>query len=149
MRLYEIDSENITSFMNEFMDNTTEHPMDRRARLLGHVTITLSPFDGEIHLSDISTYGDKNQGHGTKALKYLTSLAEKHNVTISGIAKAYSQNKDHIQSSSDLLSWYKKHGFDEVPDYYGSDDEGFAIHYNPTAKKSPNRIKLRGFNRVH
>ena len=120
--------------MDEFRELTTDHPFSRD-RVYGNVSMDVSPFGGEIHLGDITTFGDKNQGSGTEALKFLTDLAKKHNVKISGIAKSYSTNDEHIQSSERLLQWYQKHGFEEPSDSFGDEHQGFDIHYDPERHK--------------
>ena len=121
---------NLESFMDDFYSSTKESPIGH-GRLYGPVLLDVSIFDGEIHLSDINTVGDKGQGSGTQALKFLTNLADKHNVKLSGVAKGYSQSKEHIQTSERLLQWYQKHGFVEPEDSFGDEDEGFDIKYNP------------------
>ena len=116
--------------MDDFVAATKESPIGK-GRLYGDVLIDVSPFDGEIHLGDIVTVGEKSQGSGTRALKFLTDLADRHNVRLSGTAKAYSKSKEHIQTSERLLQWYKKHGFVEPADSFGDEDEGFDIRRSP------------------
>lgn len=121
---------NLKPFMDDFFAATTESPIGK-GRLYGDVLIDVSPFDGEIHLGDIVTVGEKSKGSGTQALKFLTNLADRHNVKISGTAKAYSKDPEHIRTSDRLLQWYKKHGFHEPSDSFGDEDEGFDIKRNP------------------
>lgn len=116
MKLFEViklrgnSNPNTKPFMEEFISLTTRSPLGK-GRLYGDVLLDVSEFAGEIHVSDISAIGKKSEGSGTKALKFMTDLADKHNVRLSGEAKAYSKHKDHIQSSEQLLQWYQKHGF--------------------------------------
>jgi len=103
-------NQNTKPFMAEFIESTTESPLGK-GRLYGDVLLDVSEFGGEIHVSDINAIGEKAKGSGTKALKFLTDLADKHNVRLSGEAKAYSRDTDHIQNSERLVQWYLKHGF--------------------------------------
>ena len=97
-------------FMDDFNKATKRSPIGK-GRLYRDVLIDASPFSGEIHVSDIRVAGDKQKGSGTKALNFMKDLADKHNVVLSGTAKAYSDDKAHIQDSDRLIDWYKKHGF--------------------------------------
>jgi hypothetical protein len=109
-------------FMKELHATSKEHPINPKVRVIGDASVHVSSgFDG-IHLHDISSHKPKS-GAGTKALKHLTSLADKHNVPISGHASAYSKEDGHIKSDSGLKKWYKKHGFE-------TKDSG-KIHYKP------------------
>ena len=136
MKLYEVvklrgnTNTDVEPFMAAFKAATKESPVGG-GRLYGDVLLDVSPFDNEIHISDIVAVGKRSQGKGTKALKFLTNLADKHNVKLSGVAKGYSNSKEHIQTSERLLQWYKKHGFVEPSDSFGDEDEGFDIKYNP------------------
>lgn len=125
----------VKPFMWDFVDATEESPIGK-GRLYDDVLIDVHPFDGGIRISDIVAVGDKAKGKGTAALKFLTNLADRHGVKLSGHAKAYSQSPEHIQTSERLLQWYQKHGFQERPDRFGSEDEGFDIKYDPAQRGS-------------
>lgn len=113
--------------MDEFNRMTSPNRMGR-GRLYDGVSIQLEPFSGKIHLSDIVALDAKSEGKGTKALQMLTDLADKHNVQITGTAKAYSKDPEHITSSERLKSWYSKHGFTVT----GNEEDGFQMTYKPT-----------------
>lgn len=121
-------STNTKAFMDHFHATTKEHPLNRNARIHGKTTIHVSERDGHIHLHDIMTHGTAEKGEGTKALKHLTTLANRHNVVIKGHAKAYSKEGHHIQRSEHLKSWYEKHGFKA---HQKAEDGGYPIHYQP------------------
>ena len=106
-------NQNTRPFIEELWDKTKPSALGQ-GRLYGDVQITAEPFGGKIHLGDIVALGEKGQGEGTKALKFLTQLADRHNVVLQGTAKAYSQDPDHIQDSEQHLAWYKKHGFKHI-----------------------------------
>lgn len=73
-----------------------------------------------------SIYGER--GGGSKALNYVKSLANKHNVAITGTAKAYSDRPNHIRTTAGLKKWYQGHGFNIGR---GSKEDGYSIRYNP------------------
>ena len=114
--------------MDELDRITQPHPFDNHEVLYGSVGIDMSKFNGTIHLGNIVNYGDKGAGHGTKALHMLTNLADKYHVSISGVAKAYSNVDGHIQDTSELVKWYEKNGFLVTG---GDEDYGFEIVYHP------------------
>ena len=117
---------NVDSFMDEVHKSTSDHPFDNRARIYKNkATFELHKHDGHIHLSDIRTLQPKS-GAGTEALKHLTGLADKHGVKISGVAKAYSNDKKHITDSKKLSGWYAKHGFKVGK---GNKHDGYDIEY--------------------
>jgi len=119
-------SGNVDGFFKDLYDSTQEHPFNSRERLYGMVGIHASPSGGGVHLHDIVNYGESGQGHGTRTLQHLKSLADKHGITISGIAKAYSNNPKHITKTKALVGWYKKHGFEAGS---GNKDDGYPISY--------------------
>jgi len=116
-------------FLEDFYDMTSPHPFDR-GRLYGTVGIEVSKWGSDIHLGNISSLGDKRSGHGTAALQMLMALADKHGVKLSGTAKAYSKNPEHVQSSKRLAQWYKKNGFKILGGY---PEDGYEIEYTPKA----------------
>lgn len=130
----------LEKFMEDYLTSTAEHPFDPSSSVHGdYATTEVNPFDDEIHLSSIQTLKPK-QGGGTRALNELTALADKHNVPITGIAKTYSNNPEHIQSNTKLRNWYKKNGFEILG---GDKTEGYDIRYSPRAGQhvSPLAVK--------
>lgn len=145
MRFLEVNSpENVAAFMQDYEKGTTRNPLEKKARIYSdNVSLTVVPWDNRIHLSDIHTFGDKGAGYGSNALKFLTNLADKHDVEIGGFAIPYSE---HGKGKKDLLhNWYKKHGFEISGDS--------KLLYTPNTplrlgtRSKP--IQLRGFNREH
>lgn len=98
-------------FLDELHSTTTGNPFNDRERIVGNVAgVHMSKInDGEVHLHDIRTL-KPNSGGGTHALHHIRKLADKHGVKITGSAKAYSQNPDHLGQRK-LNAWYRKHGF--------------------------------------
>lgn len=124
-------TENTDAFIRDLHDTTEEHPFNHNARIYGtpgkHALIHVSPDAKGVHLHDIVSY-DPGGGVGTSALQHLTRLADKHKIEISGVAKAYSNNPEHIRSTPKLKSWYTKHGFTSSR---GNASDGYDITYKP------------------
>jgi hypothetical protein len=118
----------VAGFMKDYLASTTEHPFDRRSSVHGdYATTEVSPKGHEIHLHDIRSLNPQ-KGGGTRALKELLTLSDKHGVPISGTAKAYHNDPRYIESSEGLRDWYKKHGFE---DFGGDKWDGYDVRYNP------------------
>lgn len=107
--------------LDEYNEETQDHPMlPHGTRLLVYspnefVMLKLSRDiddpNHSVHLSDINTSA-RSGGFGSKALTWLCALADKHNVTITGLAKAYTRARDKSAlSQKDLIAWYARHGF--------------------------------------
>ena len=113
--------ERAQKFMVDFTNDSDEHPFNPAARILHGAVVHASRDGNQVHIHDIRTT-DPKSGAGAKALKHLTSLADKHNVKLNLFAKAYSNRPEHIRSTPRLIKWYEKHGFkhdeqDYDPDY--------------------------------
>ena len=109
-------------FIEDFFDNTQEHPFNRKARIYGDAVIEIYPVGNEIHLSDILSIQPKS-GAGTKAVRFLTALADKHSVKLSLTAKAYSRDKNYVTDTEQLARWYKKLGFEITDDIVDDPDD--------------------------
>jgi len=118
----------VAGFMDELGKTSHQHPFNHNEKLIGNASVHVSPHGDGIHLHDIHSFEPKS-GAGTAALKHLTSLADKHGVSISGVAKAYMDNRSgKIADSSQLKSWYGKHGFSSNG---GNRRDGYDISYEP------------------
>lgn len=123
------NSEKADAFIKDFHKQSLEHPFHRSARIFHNNAIDLSKDGNEVHIHDILSL-DPNKGHGTKGLKELTKLADKHGVKLNLHAKAYSNDNKYISHTPALIKWYEKHGFQhEDPDY--NDREGSEMKYYP------------------
>lgn len=102
-------------FIGAWLAATTEHPFDRKMRLWdGDVGVSVDDFGGEIYLELITTFGEKGTGRASAAMKFLTSLADKHGATIRLYAKPVKNagSKGRDLTASQLKTWYKRHGFE-------------------------------------
>lgn len=110
--------------LEEWNELTHEHPLSRSARLTDSASVEVSYFDGALHLSDVMALGAPRQGGGTRAIKLLCDLADKHGVKITLTAKAYTEN--HM-STAQLKDWYERFGFHEEEDSFGDDYDGYDM----------------------
>jgi hypothetical protein len=112
----------LESFMNEFDSRTELNPLCSVERLLkcsverlwnsdGTPVIALEvrPFNGSIRLCNIRSLKPRH-GFGTSALVWFTELAEKHSVSVTGIAIPTGV-KVHGLPKCALKLWYERHGF--------------------------------------
>lgn len=129
IRIGKPKGERAQKFMVDFVDQSDEHPFNPAARILHGAVVHASRDGHQVHIHDIQTL-DPKSGAGTKALKHLTSLADKHSIKLNLFAKAYSNRPEHIRSTPKLIKWYEKHGFKhDEPDY--DPDYGSEMTYYP------------------
>lgn len=97
-------------FLSDLEKITTDHPYDNRSRILKNATIEVSAFNNDIHISDIRSLLPRT-GAGTEAMNMLTDLADKHNVKLHLLAKAYSKDPKFVTDTIKLIKWYSSLGF--------------------------------------
>jgi len=107
--------EALVGFMREFWEGTISHPFSGHERLWVEgwkpvAAFEVKPFDGRIDLGCIRTF-ERRKGHGTRALKWLCQLADKHVVTIVGEIKPVGVERPRL-GVAELRQWYKRHGFE-------------------------------------
>jgi hypothetical protein len=96
------------SFMSDFHSMTAAHPWAWHLSVLdNYACLEIKPFDGKILFGYITTL-ERGKGHGTKALRWLTDLADKHNVELVGHIE---RKGDEGLTTNQLRQWYKRHGF--------------------------------------
>lgn len=139
-------SPGLQAFMADYVENTSEHPINHRARLLNNAAMEVSAFDGMIHISDILAL---QPGGGRAALELLCNLADKHGVKMSLTAKSYDTQRATLDTSQ-LKAWYERHGFVEDEDTFGDDDEGYDMIRWPqalteSASQSPAQMLYNNF----
>lgn len=101
-------------FMREFIANTTQHPFNSSARIIGDAHVVVFHDGDGVHIKDIQSH-QPGSGAGSRALRYVNSLADKHKLPVNLYAKGYASTK-----TSQLKNWYKRHGF--VPDDDGAQE---------------------------
>lgn len=104
----------VNAFMKDYHETTTPHPWDNHTRIFGKVKLEVSPsvYHGGVHISDIQSM-DQGSGAGTTALRHLTSLADKHGVSLDLFPHGYANTTDE-----QLHRWYGRHDFESKPDHY-------------------------------
>src|SRR3974377_435549 len=112
------------SFMDEFHDLTVVNPFNHRESVWNDsVVFEIAIFIHAIRLSNIHSLKPR-EGNGTLALIWLTALADKHDVCITGVAMPTQTKR---MNKTELKAWYKRHGFAVTP----SGD----IRYTPAGRK--------------
>ena len=104
------DDTNAKAFMDDLHNNHDIHPFDPDQHIIHNTVVHASKDGHQVHIHDLRTL-DPDKGNGTKALKHLTAMADKHGVKLNLHAKAYSKQPEHVTKTHQLVSWYKKHGF--------------------------------------
>ena len=101
-------------FMRELIANTSQHPFNNNARIIGNAHVVIE-YDGDgVRIKNIQSH-DQGSGAGTRALQYLIRLSEKYKVPLNLYAKGYASTK-----TSQLKNWYKRFGFE--PDDSGAQE---------------------------
>ncbi len=104
----------IEAFMKDFDEETYQHPFARHLRIWqDSIGFEVKPWNGTIDLGAIMSFKSKGEGEASKALKWLTDLADKHGVKIElavqPIKNAGAEGKSLTKSQ--LTAWYKRNGF--------------------------------------
>lgn len=78
------------------------------------VILEVCEWQGRAHISSIITFTHKNNGNASRCLAWLCSLADQLQVSIDlavqPIKNAGSRDGRNLNKSQ-LVSWYKRHGF--------------------------------------
>lgn len=120
------------AIMDDIEKGSTPHPFSRNERVFEDIaTFDASPFGNSLHLGDIRAL-KPNQGSATKLIDFLKSIADKHGIPITGVAKAYHKSPGYISDTEKLVNWYANRGF-EIGD--GDPDYGYEIKYAPSKQK--------------
>ena len=111
----------VKAMLDEWWKGTTPHPFDRRLRIWDDaIGLWLRGSGRDVELMTIMTFADKNQGEGSRALKWVCDLADKHGVelvlNVSPIKNAGSRTGKNL-NKSELTKWYAKNGFVKDKEY--------------------------------
>lgn len=129
------------NMIERFMDGLTyygnlyRNPINPREFIfMDAVTLSFDRFDMKpdekaIRLTDLMSL-EKSKGHGTKALKAITEVADRFGYTIKLDAKPFGTDKLAL-SRQQLADFYKKHGFVIDHSQYGwkDTDKGYMTNY--------------------
>jgi len=124
------DSGNLKGFMNDYESQTKRNPIG----MPGERYWYMGEIDGKYCLVITNLYIDKHrnnikwssiqlvppgacegQGFASKVMDTITSLADKHNVSIHLDVSPFGQAS---LGEDELISWYERNGFEKVEDYY-------------------------------
>lgn len=100
-------TEQIAEFMVEYEHATVSNLDIPSERLFQGVGFVLVPFSTGILVASIRAI-TPHRGDGTRGLKWLLALADKHRVVLLGAASA---KPGDVPTTADLMVWYEKHGF--------------------------------------
>lgn len=105
----------LDAFMKEFNDETHPHPWSPRISIWkDKIMLEVSKWQGNIHISSIMSLEKKNSGNASECMKWLTDLADKHQVkldlTVEPIKNAGAKEGKDL-TKTQLKAWYKRHGF--------------------------------------
>jgi len=111
------NSPKVDAFMRDYRSQTTSHPFSHRERLHnGEATSDVVPRGDHVRLSWIKSV-KQGKGAGSRALRSLTDLADKHGVVIKGtVSRAVGMRKGIGLSKGELHKWYSRHGFEREKD---------------------------------
>lgn len=106
--------ERIDAMLAEFKSKTEQHPFSRGIRIYDNIGLEIENYwDQEVHLKSIMSFEEKGAGQASKALKFLTDLADKHKVPLTlevePLKNAGAKGKNLTKSQ--LSAWYKRNGF--------------------------------------
>ena len=99
----------LDEFMDDFISQTEENPMNPRERIYGGCGIQAYKFGRNIHIGMIRAL-EPRRGHSERTLRWLISLADRHQVPLEGEVKAMQVDPRHMDQRS-LEAWYARAGF--------------------------------------
>ena len=120
----------VEAFLRDLFDASYPNPLGGSTpteRILSgmEVLVDVVPEHNGVHIDRLRALTRK-QGEGTKAMRFLTSLADKHGVKLSLYAKPFgsaAMNRDT------LVNFYRRFGF--YPDEAEEEDEGTEMYRWP------------------
>ena len=101
-------TEQQNAFMRELWRDTIENPVGKGRVYEMQVLIHAYPFCGRIYVSEVRALRGFRHGSGTKAMRYLTTLADTFNVQLE-LAPVRIGNEG--MTNAQLRKWYRRFGF--------------------------------------
>ena len=97
------------AFLRDLFDASYPNPLNPRERVLAgiEVAVEVSPLRGGVHLDEVRALRP-SKGEGTKAMRFLVELADKHSVTLTLFPMPFGNEK---MDTDDLVRFYRRHGF--------------------------------------
>lgn len=107
---------NSDDFMAEFHRTTWQNPFNNRERVLFHaaaIALTTNGCrDDEVRINCVRSL-NRGVGYGSLALDWLTKLADKHGVELTGTIEPCGKVRPRFNVNQ-LKAWYRRHGFTVV-----------------------------------
>ena len=141
---------NSDAFWKELADKHHYDPVKDDELKLDKAAVQLWPTkDGSVHIVFIHSLA-QGGGYASKALQYITDMADKHNVTLTLNAAPLPYkvtDKKAAFSKEQLIQWYGRHGFFPAVRMRGEDDYMVrkphnAAYYPPPKKTLPDDSPL-------
>jgi GNAT superfamily N-acetyltransferase len=114
----------VEAFIRDVFD--ASHPLPfqndyRTQRVLAHIeaVVEVLPEHGGIKIETLRALS-RRKGEGTKAMRFLTDLADKHGVELYLYAKPFGDEKMPLD---DLVRFYRRFGFDESEENRSDEDD--------------------------
>lgn len=140
----------VEAFLRAFYDASYPSPFspnERTERALSGIdaVVEVTPKYAGIHLDEVRALTRK-QGEGTKAMRFLTALADKHGIKLSLYAKPFGSE---AMNRDTLVNFYRRFGF--YPDEAEEEDEGTEMYRWPRERlrSNPARRNPSGFPVAH
>jgi ribosomal protein S18 acetylase RimI-like enzyme len=146
----------VEAFIRDLFD--ASHPLpfknaSRTERVLTGIeaVVEVTPQYAGIHVDEVRALTQK-QGEGTKAIRFLTDLADKHGVELYLYAKPFGNEAMDLDN---LVRFYRRHGFREMEEE-DEDGEGVemmrwpheTLRSNPARKAKPPTLAAAGLPEV-
>ena len=115
----------VEAFLRDLFDASYPLPFKNASRtervLTGiEAVVEVTPQHGGIHVDEVRALTQK-QGEGTKAMRFLTDLADKHGVELYLYAKPFGHEAMDLDN---LVRFYRRHGFREMEE---EDEDGEGV----------------------
>ena len=143
----------VEAFLRAFFDASYPSPFspnERTERALSGIdaVVEITPQYAGVHIDEVRAL-TKKQGEGTKAVRFLTDLADQHGVELYLYAKPFGNEAMDLDT---LVRFYRRHGFREMEE---EDEDGEGVEMvrrprrqNPARKAKPPALAEAGLPEV-
>jgi hypothetical protein len=140
----------VEAFLRAFYDASYPSPFspnERTERALSGIdaVVEITPQYAGVHIDEVRAL-TKKQGEGTKAMRFLTDLADKHGVELYLYAKPFGNEAMDLDT---LVRFYRRHGFREMEEE-DEDGEGTEMVRRPRRQnpaRKPSQTDTPAFQR--